>query len=111
MIGFEIKSKNEKMTVALEKGVVSVIFTRVKNMERDEIQLSATGLNIEKQENYKWLFRNLQLGEEINIKVIELENSSDPIKVENYPMEKLILDDKLKRYQNLKRELEEAGLI
>lgn len=111
MIGFRIKSKNEKMTAALEKGVVSVICTRVKNMERDEIQLSVSGLDIEKQENYKWLFRNLHLGEEINIKVIELDDSSNPNKVEHYPMEKLILDDKLKRYQNLKKELEEAGLI
>ncbi len=54
MIGFNIKSKKEKITVALEEGVVSIIFTRLKNVERDEIQLSATGLNFEKQENYKW---------------------------------------------------------
>jgi hypothetical protein len=111
MIGFEIENKNEKMTAALNVGVVSIIFTRVKNMDRDEVQLSVSGLNIEKQENYKWLFRNLLLGEEFKIKVIELEDSSNPLKVEHYPMEKLILDDKLKRYQNLKKELEEAGLI
>ena len=80
-------------------------------MERDEIQLSVSGLNIDKQENYKWLFKNLLVGEEFKIKVIELDDSSNPIKVEHYPMEKLILDDKLKRYQNLKKELEEASLI
>jgi hypothetical protein len=111
MIGFEIEHKNEKMTAALNVGVVSIIFTRVNNMDRDEVQLSVSGLNIEKQENYKWLFRNLLLGEEFKIKVIEFEDSSNPLKVEHYPMEKLILDDKLKRYQNLKKELEEAGLI
>lgn len=111
MIGFEVKSGDELMTAALENGVVSVIFSRLKNGERDEIQLSVNGLNIEKQENYKWLFKDLLVGEEFKIKVVDLVDSSNPINVEHYPIEKLILDDKLRRYQNLKKELEELGLI
>lgn len=111
MIGFEVGFRNEKMTAALEEGVVSIIFTRIKNGERDEVHLDVSGLNTNTQENYKWLSRNISLGEEFNVRAIELNDSSKPLNVEHYPLEKLILDDKLKRYQNLKKELEEIGLI
>jgi hypothetical protein len=111
MIGFEIEIKNEKIFAALEDGVVSVIFTRIKDAKRDEIRLEIGGLNISSQENYNWLSENVSLGEEFTVRAIELNDSSKPLSVEHYPLEKLILDDKLKRYQNLKKELKEAGLI
>ncbi len=111
MIGFELAIQNEKMTAALEEGVVSVIFSRIKTGERDEIHLGVSGLNLKNQENHQWISRKLRLGEEIIVKVVGLENPSDPVSIEHYPIEKALLEDKLMRYQNLKKELEEAGLI
>ncbi|SDC59456.1 hypothetical protein SAMN04488104_100286 [Algoriphagus faecimaris] len=42
MIGFEISFKDEKL-IAAETGSTFLIFTRVKNKDRDELDLSVTG--------------------------------------------------------------------
>ncbi|MFN4000021.1 hypothetical protein [Algoriphagus sp.] len=111
MIGFELKSSKENLVAGLQEGVTSIIFTRVKSENQDFLDLSFSGLNIEKQENYQWLSRQLEVGEEFVLKVVKIEESSNPEKTGYYPIEKALLEDKLKRYQNLKKELEDAGLI
>lgn len=111
MIGFEIKSQKESLIAALKDGAVSVIFSRISTDKKNEIHLSVGGLDIEKEEDHNWVSRNLELGEEFIVRIVEISDSSKPLKVGHYPIEKLLLEDKFKRYQNLKKELEEAGLV
>lgn len=111
MIGFEIKSEKENLKAGLEEGVVSVIFTRVKNEEIDRMDLSISGLTMEKEENHKWIDRDLTIGEKFKIKVVEISNASPSQKLQRAPLEKLSVDDKLRKYLKLKKELEARGLI
>ena len=113
MIGFELIIKGETISASLLEGVVSVILTRVSNNGLESIDLDFTGLNTSNSDNteiiecYK---SNLEVGDEISIKVREIQNISTPIKVEKQSIES-INSQNVNAYYNMKRDLEEKGLI
>lgn len=68
---------------------------------RDEIELR----------EILWVSQELQIGDHFIVEVIEIAHPSEPKSSSKIDDEKLLLDDKLRVYHSLKKELGEAGLI
>lgn len=88
MIGFELNINGEKISAGLEKGVVSIILTKVVTTigeeSIDSIDLDFTGLDtsaIGIEESIDWYKTPLKAGDEITIKVKEISNNSTPVEV------------------------------
>lgn len=111
MIGFELKNSKGKVLAAVEEGVVSLIFTRVSNQEKNELSLTLGGSDKANSKNLTWISRNLDLGEEFSIKVANFNAPSKPVKSTDLKSNDILLQGKLRAYYGLKKELEEAGLI
>ncbi len=113
MIGFELLVKGEKISAALKNGVVSIIVTKLSTDFGDSIDIDFTGLdtsNPEKSETIDWLKGQPEIGDEILIRVVEIEEVSQPIRVEAHSIES-VNDQNLKAYYTMKKDLEEKGLI
>ncbi|WP_297337250.1 hypothetical protein [Algoriphagus sp.] len=111
MIGFEISFKDEKL-IAAETGSTFLIFTRVKINGRDELDLSVTGSSYNFDFRSVWGQWNLKEGDELEIKVVETEEATEPTK--RHPKEKSkksVLESKLWSFRDLQKKLLEKGLI
>ncbi|MFC3415946.1 hypothetical protein [Algoriphagus hitonicola] len=110
ILAFEFKSEKEQVVFGLENGVVSAIFESIHKQHRKELQISLGGLN-EADEHLDWLKRPLEIGEEFEFKVVRANPAqiSDPSERRKSAPP---TDEQLVQvYHDLKKELEEAGLI
>lgn len=109
MTGFELKIKDRVFNAALNKGVLTIIFT----IHNDLIDIHFGGLNTENadyNENIDWLNATLELDKEIKVKVKEIFENSEPERVrrnDRKPQDEV----DLQKYYSLKKKLEEKGLI
>lgn len=111
MIGFELTIKEQKILAALDQGVLSIIVTKVINEVIDSIEIDFTGLNTNpKNEMIDWYKANLSVGDELIIKIKEINENSEPIAIREQNIE-LINEQNLKAYYSLKKDLEDKGLI
>lgn len=113
MIGFELNINGERISAGLEKGVVSIIVTKLSDELIDSIDLDFTGLNTSEkgnEETIDWHKSKLKVGDELTIKVKDIITNSSPIEIrkKNRDSEN---ERKLKSYHSLKKELENKGLI
>lgn len=117
MTGFELNIKGERISAGLDKGVVSIILTRVVTTIGDEsidsIDLDFTGLDTSgkgDEESIDWFKTPLLVGDELTIKVRDIMTNSSPseIRKRNRDSEN---ERKLKSFYALKEELENIGLI
>ncbi|KPQ19302.1 MAG: hypothetical protein HLUCCX10_03180 [Algoriphagus marincola HL-49] len=109
MKGFRLIFNNQKTDAAIDHGVVSLQFTRVKNQENDLISLRLGGRDEKKSREVIWIFEELRLGEEFTVEVIDTIESSEPKSSSKIDDEELLLENNLRTYKHLKKELEEAG--
>ncbi len=113
MIGFELDINGEKIAAALDSGSVAIIATKVSTQRSDSIELSFTGLNLsesEYDESIEWYNTKLKIGDEFMIKVKNVLENSLPKEIRKLNRVS-IMERKLKAYQELKKELEEQGVI
>lgn len=113
MIGFELNMNGEKIEAVLESGTVAIIVTKVSTQHTDSIELSFTGLNLsesEFDESIEWYDSKLKISDEFMIKVKNAIENSIPKKIRKVNRVS-IMERKLKAYQELKKELEEQGVI
>lgn len=111
MIGFHITFHGQEITAGLEQGVTTVIVTRVKNKDRDELSLDIGGMDTQERRYPNWLQqRPLQIGDEIVIKVSSVDSVSN-YTVTNEFTEEDKEQQLLKAYHDIKGQLEEKGLI
>jgi hypothetical protein len=115
MKAIEVKTKNTKYTVGVEKGVTSFIIM-IKNTE-DNTEVS-TSLGSLSKENikYEYQIEKLEPDDSIMIKVVDIFDTSlitEPHEIKDYNLddESFLLQAKLKSYLGLKKELEENGMI
>ena len=101
----------------MEKGVVSIILTKVVTTICDEfidsIDLDFTGLDTSgkgNDESIDWYKTQLKIGDELTIKVSEIITNSTPLAIrqKNRDSEN---ERRLKSYYALKKELADKGLI
>lgn len=111
MIGFEISFKDEKI-IAAETGSTFLIFTRVKVKDRDELDISVSGSSYDLDFRSVWGQWNLKEGDKLEIRVIETDDATEPIKrYSNIEEEKKVWEAKLWSFRNLQKRLVEKGLI
>ena len=81
MIGFEIKFRGETIRTAIAEGSNGVIVGKREN----EFYLDVSGMEKETQTFHRWFYKeNLKLGEEIEIEVKDIEQTSEPMNPEQY---------------------------
>lgn len=110
MVGFELTINEKKISATLVKGIVSIILTKVTNETTDSIDLNFGGLDLTKDENIQWYDNKLNVGDEILIKVKEIDVNTKPIEAKKKNIEE-VNKEKIKTYNRLKKELEEEGLL
>ncbi len=113
MTGFELIVNGEKISAGLENGVFSIILTRIINESVDSIDLDFTGLNISdptQHEMVDWHRSNLKIGDELIIRIADIKNVSTPINKNRESLESIEAQE-LANYYNMKKNLEEKGLI
>lgn len=116
MIVFEIKRNGNLIkTIGSESeassfGVFVNSFKRHKD-DKDRFRLIANGANIPLNESYDWLAESISIGDEITIKIMEGTSFDQPFNISKVNTDEFVLQSKLIKFQNLKKELEEEGLI
>ncbi len=113
MVGLELNINGKIITAGLKNGVVLIIATKLTNEFVDTINLDFTGLNTSEkgyEEMIDWYKSNLKIGDELMIKVKEIDMSSTPIEIRRKSQD-LENERKLKTYHSLKKELKSKGLI
>ncbi len=113
MIGLELTVNGQKVSAALEDGVVSIIVTKILNDFLDSINLDFTGLNTAKSdchETIKWHSANLKVGDELIIKIKDISENSTPIEIKERSIDS-INEENLKSYYAQKKDLENKGLL
>ena len=111
MLGFQLELNDETIQAVLEQGVTTVILHRIAFENRDEIELRFTGFDAREHVNYTWLTKKLSNNDTISIRVSDISSNSEPIIKQQNDPEDVVLQGKLKAYHELKKELEEKGLI
>jgi|AGTN01.1.fsa_nt_gi hypothetical protein len=106
MVGFELKYNDQTITASIEDGVTTICLSKTKD---SHIQLNFSGLNNPISQHITWVGTDLQKGDEIKIKVMDVTKVTDIIKSE--PVSHNSLQDKLIEYQGMKKYLEKEGLI
>lgn len=109
-LAFQIVSRNETITVGLEHGVVSAIFSKMHVKGQTNLELQVGGLNTQNDESVKWLDRSLELGEVIKVKVVKVNPAEISSWRRSYHCEPTE-EDLLKSFRKLERELKEEGLV
>ncbi len=113
MLGFELTINGEKVSAALEHGVVSLITTQISKDGINSIELDLKGLDIaelNKDKKIDWYNKILNEGDEFSVKVKDIIDNSPPCKL--IEVKRKTRDErKLASYEALKKELEEKGLI
>jgi outer membrane receptor for ferrienterochelin and colicin len=113
MTGFELNVNGEKISAGLERGVISIIVTKVSDEFIDSIDLDFTGLNSSEkgnEETIDWYKSKLDIGDELTIKVKDVLTNSSPLEIRKKNRESEN-ERKLKSFHALKKELENKGLI
>ncbi|WP_455498184.1 hypothetical protein [Coprobacter sp.] len=101
MKGFEININGEDSVFVSSDSIVSVELY-IDNIDKEIV---ARGKNT-KQQRFIWVRKKLDIGDKVKIKVTEIEEVTPPIK--SCPVDRTGL---LELYLQLKKELEEKGLI
>jgi hypothetical protein len=102
MVGFEIHIDDQVVYASLDKGLLPVILSHVKNYDRvGKTFLSVTGTKRFSFEQIRWFFEEVNDVKKIVIKVVDVkENSEFWIRVDDR-------NEMLKKYYSLKEKLKE----
>lgn len=102
MIGAEIQI-NEKEAVTI--GTYNFcLYLHIMRKEKTGNRMVAAGSNF--KERYTWIDHPLQIGDKIKIRIVETEQTSQPLTTQQSDRKKMKA-----RYEQLKAELKEKGLI
>ena len=102
MIGFEIIINEEEVIAVASDSLVSVVMS-ISFLKYN--YLSITGMD-SKSYHLDWHRRELRIGDKIHVRVAEI-NKINPLR-DRRPSDR---EEMIKRYYDLKQELEEKGLI
>jgi len=113
MIGFELNINGERISAGLERGVISIIVTKLSDEFIDSIDIDFTGLNSSEkgsEETIDWYKSKLKVGDELTIKVKDIMGNSTPLEIRKKNRDS-DNERKIRSYNALKKELEDKGLI
>lgn len=109
--GFEVEINGEIQTRAgfdNQFYVLTAIFTSLKRKldNSEALDLKIGGLNSDTDQHMDWLSRDLVLGDEIRLRVID-SNFDKPLSVRKLDMKQIVLENKIRHYYALKEELKD----
>lgn len=81
MVGLELTISGKTISISAEQGVASIIVTQTRNAAIDSIDLNVSGLNIANGstgEMLDWYKTNLNVGDELVIRVKEIAETTKP---------------------------------
>lgn len=113
MIGFEIWLNGERIcTAGIDQiGSLNAIVTWAKRSDStsdEELKLYLGGLACDPEGNdiyLKWLYRNLQINDEIKIKIVKTEQVDKPV-IEKRELASFVEEQQRKYYEKLKQKYE-----
>jgi hypothetical protein len=111
MKGFKLKFNEEIIKAAIDKGVLSLIFTSVSNDDDDSFLIQLRGRDEKNSKELIWLSKEIKVNEEFKVKVITTDRPTEPTSKKSLDDDVLMIEDKLRMFKALKKELEEEGLI
>jgi hypothetical protein len=109
MIGFNIEIEGRIIQIAAD--TIHVIFSLVKTKDREEIFMDIRGSDWLNEERLNWGTWELKSGDELQIRVLELTEITEPKKIVVKKATKEDLDKDLAHYNELKIELKNANLL
>jgi hypothetical protein len=110
-IGFEVKLNEQVLCRAGFKDKYYVLSCILDSVSREqdqdkEIRLSIGGLNSVSNQHVKWSASQLNIGDNISIKVIS-QNFDSPSEIIEQDPEEFLIEQKIKYFYRLKEELKE----
>ncbi|MHA7131506.1 hypothetical protein [Algoriphagus namhaensis] len=109
MIGFIIE--NNGLSLKLGSEGIYVIFGMLKSSDQTEISMDIRGSNDFFEERLNWGSWKLKRGDEFRIKVVEVDEITEPREKEIKKVPKEQLNEELATYLSLKVELEKENLL
>lgn len=109
MTGLQVHFNGEIISIYSE--VATIVFSLLKIEDREEISLDIRGSNDFFEERLNWGTWKLDRGDEFQIKVIEVNEITEPWKRENKKATEEELRKELALYHSLKLELENSKLL
>lgn len=103
MLGFEIKVNDGKLLRVASDGVLSVVMHVGENPEYDYMNVGGMDSRLY---HFSWFGKDMESGDKVIIRVTEIDDT-DPV-LERFPHNRELV---IKHYFQMKKELEEQGLI
>lgn len=107
MIGLELHTDKQVVSASLADGSIHAIVDVIRNKSN----LVLTGLDHNTEEGIVWYKKELEIGNEFILKIVDVKKNSIPIERRPKMSKKALTERKLKHYKALKKELEELDLI
>lgn len=79
MKGIELTLNGKIYKASIKNGVISAIISRIKIGKRNLFSLDLSGYNPKTEEYPRWLYQNLYLGDEILVKIKDIDQNSPEI--------------------------------
>ncbi|HHX37927.1 MAG TPA: hypothetical protein GX717_08105 [Clostridiaceae bacterium] len=105
MKGFELIYNNQIVTASIERGVISIILSKID----DAIRVDFVGLDSNTNQHLTWFKSTVNESDKIAIKVIDVNQVAEVIEFK--PNSRDSFENKLIEYKGLKKYLEKEGLI
>jgi hypothetical protein len=94
MLAFEIHVNGKRQCVAgiADDGVVSAIFSWIgrgraeRGLPKEDVSLSVSGLDSLRREHVDWLDQNLAAGDEVMVRVVDVQKVDSPLKGSRRPL-------------------------
>ena len=110
MKGFEIIHNGKKTTIGVENGLSVIHIDTVDVAGRKDAYLYSCHVNRETKTKDVWHNTPISVGDEIEIKMVEIEQADTPIKsISDYTISQPV--SKLERFHELETLLKKKGLL
>ncbi len=110
MFGFEISYKGRTIEVGIPGGSILLYAGLLsRDAPQKEAKFEVVGYDSINAQNNKWLDETMDLGDEIEIRVIDQESFDPPSSVE--PYKNRTDEEKVAHFHELKKTLSDEGLI
>ena len=107
MTGLELNINKKIISASLPNGSVHVSIDVIQNKSN----IILTGLDMISGRHFDWYKKELNVGDELSLKVINSNVSSIPEEVREDMSKEEVIKQKIKTYHALKKELEALGKI
>ncbi len=111
MQAFEIKVNQETKVMGHDDASVFINMIASNQEGNEDLHFSAMGSDFKASIRHQWFYQALAVGDKISIKLVEVAQADTPISTPIEDYREALKQSNLRAYHQLKKELEEKGLI